>query len=317
MANRLMFLGLGAALMYFYDPQAGRRRRSGLKDRIDSAARRIEHGRDVVIRDARNRAQGLAAETRGALEAGKRQGLVPAATSLATIAQDSASAWRRRRWSPAQRAVAGAGGAALAMFGYIRGGVKGAAICALGGVLVARATSSENLADALRGHGILVEKSIVVDAPAEHVFAYWRNLSNLPQWMSHVREVRPLGGDRYHWVVDGPAGVPVEWDSELLHYEENREMTWHSVGDSQVGNVGRIRFEEVGDGTRIHVQMRYMPPGGILGHAVARFFGADPKTEMDDDLARMKAAIETGKAPRGAAGWRPGDGDGPPSVARH
>ena len=76
MANRLFYLGVGAALMYFYDPQAGRRRRAGLKDQLDSAARRIEHGRDVVVRDARNRVQGLKAETRGALEAGKREGLV-------------------------------------------------------------------------------------------------------------------------------------------------------------------------------------------------------------------------------------------------
>jgi uncharacterized membrane protein len=316
MANRLFYLGLGAALMYFYDPQAGRRRRAGLKDQLDSAARRIEHGRDVVVRDARNRVQGLKAETRGALEAGKREGLVSAGTSLVSIAQDSAISWRRRRWSPAQRALAGAGGAAMATIGYFRGGLKGAAMCAMGSALVARATANESLADTLRGHGILVEKTIVVDSPVDQVWAYWRNLSNLPQWMSHVREVRHLGDSRWHWVVDGPAGVPVEWDSELLNVEENREMTWHTVGDSEVGNVGRIRFDSEGEGTRIHVQMRYMPPGGIVGHAVARFFGADPKTEMDDDLMRMKAAIETGKPPRDAAAWRkPGDEAG--GVVRH
>ena len=317
MANRLLYLGVGAALMYFYDPQAGRRRRAGLKDQIDAAMRRIEHGRDVVVRDARNRIDGLKAETRGALESGRREGLVSAGTSLATIAQESAQSWRRRRWSPAQRALAGAGGAAMAMYGYLRGGAKGAAMCALGGVLVTRATSNETLSDTLRGHGILVEKSLLVDAPVERVFSYWRDLSNLPQWMSHVREVRNLGGDRYHWVVDGPAGVPVEWESELLNYVENREMTWHTVGDSQVGNVGRIRFEPEEGGTRIHVQMRYMPPGGVVGHAVAKFFGADPRTEMDEDLARMKATIETGAVPHDPAAWRT-DGDASaPSQARH
>jgi uncharacterized membrane protein len=317
MANRLLYLGLGAALMYFCDPQAGRRRRAGLKDQMDSLSRRIEHGRDVVVRDARNRMQGLKAETAGVLEAGRREGLVSAGTSLATIAQESAVSWRRRRWSPAQRALAGAGGAAMAMLGYIRGGVKGAAMCALGGMLVTRATANETLSDTLRGHGILVEKSLVVNAPVEQVFAYWRDLSNLPQWMSHVREVRNLGGDRHHWVVDGPAGVPVEWDSELLNYVDNREMTWHTVGDSQVGIVGRIRFDPEQGGTRIHVQMRYMPPGGALGHAVAKFFGADPKSEMDDDLMRMKAAIETGKAPHDAAAWRQGGDASPTSQARH
>jgi len=147
------------------------------------------------------------------------------------------------------------------------------------------------------------------------VFAYWRNLENLPHWMSHVREVRALGDDRFHWTVDGPMGMAVEWDSELLNYEENREMTWHSVGDSQVDHVGRVRFDDLGDGhTRIHVQMRYTPPGGAAGHAVAKAFGSDPKTSLDDDLARMKVAVESGQAPREAGAWRD---TSPPSEARH
>lgn len=314
MANPLVFLGLGAALMYFYDPQTGRRRRAEVRNQVDAATRRLQHARAVVERDARNRYQGLVAETRGAIEAGKREGIASAGTSLVHVAQDTARAWQRPRWSPAQRALAGAGGAAMSMYGYIRGGLKGMVICALGGALVARATANEGLGTALRGHGILVEKTISVDAPVEQVFAYWRDLENLPRWMSHVREVRALGDGRYHWRVDGPAGVPVEWESEMLNVEENREMTWHTVGDAQVGHVGRIRFEPEGEGTRIQVQMRYMPPGGVVGHAVARVFGADPGTEMDEDLGRMKSAIEGAKLPREAS-WRAADS--PPSQARH
>ena len=312
---KLVFLGLGAALMFFGDPQSGRRRRADMRNQLEAASHRLQHARDVVRRDATNRYQGLVAETRGAIESGKREGFVSAGTSLAQIAKGSALTWRRQRWSPAQRALAGAGGAALAMYGYIRGGLKGMVLCAAGGALVARATSNENLSETLRGHGILVEKSIFVDAAVPQVFAYWRDLENLPRWMSHVREVRALGGDRYHWVVEGPAGVPVEWESEMIHLEEDREMTWHTVGDSQVGNVGRIRFQPEGSGTRIQVQMRYMPPGGIVGHAVARAFGADPKTELDEDLARMKGMIEGARHPRDAGTWRPGDA--PPSQARH
>ncbi len=315
MANRLAYLGLGAALMYFYDPQAGRKRRADLQNRIDATGRHLAHARDLVRRDAANRVNGLVAESRGILEKGKRDGLKAGGTSLVEMAQGTARTWQKQRWSPAQRALAGACGSAFALYGYFRGGVKGAALCALGSALVARASANEEIAEVLRARGILAQKSIVVDAPVEQVFAYWRNLENLPQWMSHVREVRALGDDRYHWTVDGPLGVAVEWDSELLNYEENREMTWHSVGDSQVDHVGRVRFEDAGDGrTRIHVQLRYTPPGGAAGHAVAKAFGTDPKSSMDDDLARMKVAIETGRAPGDAGAWRDSS---PPSEARH
>jgi hypothetical protein len=41
--------------------------------------------------------------------------------------------------------------------------------------------------------------------------------------------------------------------------------------------------------------MSYCPPAGLFGHAVAWVFGADPKTEMDEDLVRLKSLLETGK----------------------
>ena len=307
--SRLLFLGLGAALMFFGDPQAGRKRRTDVRNQLEGARRRLERGADVVARDATNRAHGLLVETRNALQ--PRDGLP--GPSLKQLANEVCASWGRANWSPAQRAVAGAFGASVATVGYFRGGVKGFLYCLAGGALLARATANESLGEIARG-GMFVEKTIRVDAPVAMVYAYWRNLENLPQWMSHVREVRYIGADRYHWVVDGPAGKPVEWDSELLNVVENREMTWRSVEGSQVEHTGRVRFEEDGNGTRIHVVLRYYPPGGVVGHVVAKAFGVDPKTSMDDDLGRMKTAIETGHPPRDSAAMRR---DEPPPTYRH
>jgi uncharacterized membrane protein len=318
MANPLVFLGLGAALMYLSDPQAGRKRRMDLRNQLDSTARKVQHGADVIARDASNRAHGLIAETRSAIDARRQTVVAMNGPSLGSIVQNSVNTWRRDNWSPAQRALAGAFGTGMLAYGYLRGGVKGLALCLLGGGILARATANESLSTLVKGRGVQVEKTLRVEAPVEHVFAYWRNLENFPQWMSHVREVRYVGGDRYHWTVDGPAGVPVEWDSELLNVDENREMTWRSVAGSEVENTGRVRFEPDGVGTRIHVQMHYAPPGGVIGHAVAKAFGVDPKSEMDDDLMRMKSAIETGRPARDAAAQQRIDtGAPPPSVSRH
>jgi len=304
MANGLVYLGLGAAIMYLMDPQAGRKRRADLRNQLDSTVRKIEHGRDVVMRDAANRTHGLLVETRSALQARREGGMELHGPSLSEVMGSVVGSWRRDNWSPAQRALAGAMGGVLAAVGYFRGGVKGFALCALGGGLLARATANENLGTLVKGRGIYIEKTIHIDAPVEEVFAYWRNLENFPQWMSHVREVRYVGGDRFHWTVDGPAGVPVEWDSELLNVSDNREMTWRSVEGSEVEHTGRVRFEADGAATRVHVQLKYSPPGGVIGHAVAMAFGSDPKSEMDEDLMRLKSLVETGKVPRDAAAMR-------------
>ena len=49
------------------------------------------------------------------------------------------------------------------------------------------------------------------------------------------------------------------------------------------------------------MRLSYNPPAGAVGHAIAKAFGADPKSEMDEDLLRMKSLLETGKLPHDAA----------------
>jgi hypothetical protein len=55
-------LGLGAGLMYLFDPQAGRRRRALLGDRMTHLMNEAEGSFRVGARDLRNRARGLVAE---------------------------------------------------------------------------------------------------------------------------------------------------------------------------------------------------------------------------------------------------------------
>jgi uncharacterized membrane protein len=47
----------------------------------------------------------------------------------------------------------------------------------------------------------------------------------------------------------------------------------------------------------VTVRLSYSPPAGAIGHGIATLLGADPKRQMDDDLARMKAFIERGEVP--------------------
>ncbi|HZI88506.1 MAG TPA: hypothetical protein VFD48_16860 [Pyrinomonadaceae bacterium] len=52
-------VGLGALLMYLFDPDRGRGRRSRLSDQVSSKATRLSRTAEAKGRDLRNRAQGL------------------------------------------------------------------------------------------------------------------------------------------------------------------------------------------------------------------------------------------------------------------
>jgi uncharacterized membrane protein len=138
---------------------------------------------------------------------------------------------------------------------------------------------------------ITVEKTLLIDAPIEQVFDTWANYDNFPRFMSNVKSVHALDGNRSHWKVRGPAGVGVEFDSVSRQQRPN-ELSWQSEPGSTVQNEGRVTLVPEGNGTRATVRMSYRPPAGALGQAVSSLFGANPKQEFDEDLERMKQFIE-------------------------
>jgi uncharacterized membrane protein len=142
---------------------------------------------------------------------------------------------------------------------------------------------------------IVAEKTIFIDAPVEQVFDAWADYANFPHFMSNVRSVLPLEGDRSHWKVAGPAGVSVEFDAVTRKLRPN-ELAWESEPGSTVRNEGRVTLVPEGNGTRVTVRMSYRPPAGALGQAVSSLLGANPKQQFNEDLNRMKQFIEGRRA---------------------
>lgn len=154
---------------------------------------------------------------------------------------------------------------------------------------------------------IRVQKTIDIDAPLDEVFSSFTSWERWPNWMSHVRSVTVTGprdevGGRTHWEVDGPAGAKVSWDAEITQFERNRLVSWKTIPGDPIRHAGAMRFDRRHDGTvRVEIHLTYHPPGGVAGHAVAKLLARDPKRQMDEDLARLKTAIESGTAPQDAA----------------
>lgn len=162
---------------------------------------------------------------------------------------------------------------------------------------------------ALHGTPISVERSIDIQAAPEAVFQIWSRYENFPHFMSHVIEVRDLGGERSHWVVRGPAGTDIEWTSVLTRSERPNFLAWESEPGAMVENSGSIWLEAIPGGTRATVRMNYRPPAGALGRTAAHLMGSDPEAALEDDLLRMRDFIERGKTlpsePEVSGGKRP------------
>ncbi len=203
-------------------------------------------------------------------------------------------------WSPAEQLLAGMAGVGLGLWGLRAGGLRGGIAAGLGAGLLVRATTNMPVRR-LVGIGagrraVDVQKAIHIEAPVETVYEFLSDLQHLPQFMSHVTEVRDVGDGRMRWTVTGPAGIPVHFDVVSVEREPGRRIAWESAPNAAIRSVGTIHFEPAETGTRVQVRMSYNPPAGAVGHAVASLLGASPKKALDDDLLRLKSLLEHGKA---------------------
>jgi uncharacterized membrane protein len=147
---------------------------------------------------------------------------------------------------------------------------------------------------------IHVRRSVTINKPREEVYAFWRDLENLPRFMQHLELVEVTGERTSHWVAKAPAGKSVEWDAEILKDAPNEAITWSAVKGSEIPNSGTVRFRTApaDRGTVVQVELQYDPPAGGAGAAFAKLFGEEPSQQVRDDLRRFKQVLETGEVVR-------------------
>ena len=145
--------------------------------------------------------------------------------------------------------------------------------------------------------GIQLQSSIDIRRAPKVCYAYWRDFTHLPRFMTHLQTVEVLDDRKSHWIVDGPADTTVEWDAELLEDVPNERISWRSLENAQIDNAGSVEFVPLDKGraTRVKVALTYNPVLGRVGDLISHLFGETPDQDLTDDLSRLKQAIERGE----------------------
>ncbi|WP_336213877.1 SRPBCC family protein [Nonomuraea sp. LPB2021202275-12-8] len=144
--------------------------------------------------------------------------------------------------------------------------------------------------------------SIMINRPRDEVYLFWRDLENLPTFMTHLKSVQVRSERRSRWTAKGPAADLV-WEAEILDERAGEVIVWGSVRGSDVTTSGSVSFIDGpnGHGTRVDVTTQYGMPGRTLGAAIARMLGEHPEQQIRDDLRRFKQVMETGEVLRSDA----------------
>jgi uncharacterized membrane protein len=228
----------------------------------------------------------------------------------------------RRDIGDIERLICGMTGTAFLLHGAKRGGWDGFTTALVGGALVYMGMTGRNML--YRNLGIHLVRttsgqercevihSITINRPIGELFAFWRDVRNLPLVMSHLESVEVLSANRSHWRVKAPAGTVVEWDAEIVNEKPDALIAWQSCEGAAVANWGVVRFSPApgNRGTEITVELEYEPIGGSTGVALAKLFGEEPSQQIQEDLRRFKQVMEAGEVPTTAGQPRGGQYSG-------
>jgi uncharacterized membrane protein len=138
------------------------------------------------------------------------------------------------------------------------------------------------------GNRLVFEESTEVNAPISEVYRRWTDFARFPEFMRNVQEVRPVGGDRYHWKAR-ILGIKQEWDAEITEREPQRRVSWRSVNGAY--NAGTVSLSELPNArTEVRVRLEYSPPGGQTGQQLDKLTQTT-KREVKEDLENFRRAL--------------------------
>jgi uncharacterized membrane protein len=167
----------------------------------------------------------------------------------------------------------------------------------------ARDANEQAQATGRQEEDVIVGRTVTINRPREEIYSFWRDFSNLAPVMENIERIETVDARRSHWVVKGPGGRLVEWDSIVVDDEPGRLISWRSVEGSDISNSGKVEFFDAapGRGTMVRATIAYDPPGGIIGEWIAKLFQREPALQARRDLRRLKQYLETGEVTSSAS----------------
>lgn len=140
--------------------------------------------------------------------------------------------------------------------------------------------------------------AVTVGRPADELRTLWLDPDTQSRIWTHFAEVTPLDSRTADWLAHGPAGGDYKWRTEVEDASGN-EVRWSSLDGADVPNAGVLVFGAApGDrGTELHLDLRFDPPGGVVGEALSKLFHIVPAEIVRKALYKFRALALTGEIP--------------------
>lgn len=139
-----------------------------------------------------------------------------------------------------------------------------------------------------------IDENIIVQQPAHTLFAFWRDVENLPTLLRLLDDVEATDFRHSHWVAHSPTRGAVAWDVEIFEERDDEWIAWRSTA-GDLAMTGRVLFDSLTPlRTAMHVMLDFSRADAEQADEPKALFGEDFAQHMVADLRAFKRAMETG-----------------------
>jgi uncharacterized membrane protein len=148
------------------------------------------------------------------------------------------------------------------------------------------------------GKPLVIEKSVLIDAPIEKVFAYYAEPTNLPEVWPSFLEAKDVERDgegwarRFRWVYK-MAGLRFEGATEITEHVTNDRTI--AVSRGGIESTISTYYEAREGKTLVREHSTYRVPVPLIGRIAERFLAKSNENEVETIHKNLKARLEAGR----------------------
>ena len=152
-----------------------------------------------------------------------------------------------------------------------------------------------NRVEPAHASSINIRTTLVVNRPRQEVYAFWRQLENLPLFMRHLQQVTQVDDRHSIWEASFPADfITLKWEAEIVKEIPGELLAWQSREFATIENAGKVEFSDAlgGRGTELSIMISYRLPAGDIGSKLGGLFNPIFERKIKEDLLQFKSYIE-------------------------
>ncbi|WP_432711887.1 SRPBCC family protein [Pedobacter sp.] len=149
--------------------------------------------------------------------------------------------------------------------------------------------------DGKKPQAVNIKGEFEIDLPPAEVYAYWRNLKNLPGTISRLLNVEVVDENHSTWKSKILGNLfAVKWDAEIVKDEPGRLIGWKSSNNKLMHHVGRVEFEQSPNNgaTLMRVVLSYRPLIGGVGVGLSKLINPYFEHLLEKEIKSFKYRIE-------------------------